>query len=135
MDELRVMHEEGDRFRILLGDHEVVVDQPVSAGGTDEGPTPTDLFVASIASCSAFYAGRFLRRHGVDPAGLEVVYRFSMGQRPSRVAAIDLEVRTPPLSDGLDERLRAVVEHCTVTNSLAEAPDIRLALGSIARAR
>jgi putative redox protein len=133
MEALRVVHEEGDRFRIRIGDHDVVVDQPISAGGSDDGPTPTDLFVASIASCSAFYAGRFLRRHGIDPAGLEIAYTFRMGERPARVDGVDLELRTPPLPDGLEERLRAVVEHCTVTNSLAAPPEIRLAFASAAR--
>jgi putative redox protein len=133
MDELRVVHEEGDRFRLHVGGHEVVVDQPLSAGGTETGPTPTDLFVASLAACSAFYAGRFLRRHGIDPAGLEIGYTFRMGQRPARVEAVDLELRTPPLGEGLDERLRAVVEHCTVTNSLASPPVINLELRALAQ--
>jgi putative redox protein len=133
MGKQRVVLEEGDRFRLQMGDHDVVVDQPFSAGGTDAGPTPTDLFVASVAACSAFYAGRFLRRHGIDPAGLEVGYTFRMGRRPARVEAVDLELRTPPLPEGMDQRLRAVVEHCTVTNSLANPPAIDLELRTLAR--
>jgi putative redox protein len=135
MDELRVVLEEGDRFRLDLGDHELVVDQPLSAGGTDAGPTPTDLFVASLAACSAFYAGRFLRRHGIDPTGLEVGYAFRMGRRPARVEVVDLELRTPTLPPGMDRRLRAVVEHCTVTNSLASPPAINLELKGLAPSR
>jgi putative redox protein len=39
-------------------------------GGGDVGPTPTELFVAGLASCVAFYARRYLRRHDIDAEGL-----------------------------------------------------------------
>ncbi len=47
----------GDQYEIRIGDHTVTVDQPVDNGGTDTGPTPTDLFVASLASCAAHSRG------------------------------------------------------------------------------
>jgi organic hydroperoxide reductase OsmC/OhrA len=34
--------------------------------------TPTELFAASLAACVAFYAGRFLRRHGLTADWLRV---------------------------------------------------------------
>jgi putative redox protein len=124
--EIRVSHDGGDRYRIAIGEHEVIVDQPVSAGGADSGPTPTDLFVASLASCTAHYAGRFLARHGIDAAGLEVSATFESGGRPNRVSDVELRLVVPSLPEGEDDRLRAVVEHCTVKNSIAEPPSIEL---------
>jgi uncharacterized OsmC-like protein len=41
----------------------VLVHQPMADGGQD-GATPTELLVASLASCIAFYAGRCLLRDG-----------------------------------------------------------------------
>jgi uncharacterized OsmC-like protein len=125
-EEIRVRHEGGDRYRIEVGGHEVVVDQPVSAGGTDTGPTPTDLFVGTLAACTAHYAGRFLARHGVDAAGLEVGATFGVGDRPARVTDVDLRLVVPGLPEPMEDRLRAVVEHCTVKNSVAVAPTIEL---------
>src|SRR5579859_2973035 len=55
----------GFAYLISIGEHELVVDQPVEDGGEDLGPTPTDLFVAGLASCAAYYAGRFLARRGI----------------------------------------------------------------------
>jgi len=63
----------------------VVTDQPHDAGGDDVGPTPTELFVTSLASCVGFYAERFLRRHRLPVEGLRVECEFEMGERPSRV--------------------------------------------------
>lgn len=121
----------GDAYAIRVRGHELVVDQPAGDGGTDTGPTPTELFAASLASCVAFYAGRFLQRHGVPAGGLGVRCAFHMAEdRPARVARIDLAVDLP---DGFPaarrEALRRVVERCTIQNTLREPPDVHLAVG------
>ena len=130
MATLSVHADGGDRYSIRMGRHTIAVDQPEEAGGTDAGPTPTDLFVASLASCAAHYAGRFLRRHGISSDGLEVTCAFEMAtDRPARVGTISLDVCVPEgMPHDLDDRLRAVIEHCTVKNSIAAPPTIELLL-------
>jgi uncharacterized OsmC-like protein len=123
---IRVRHDGGDRYLIEVAGHEVRVDQPLAAGGTDTGPTPTDLFVGTVAACTAHYAGRFLARHGIDPTGLEVSAAFVVGDRPARVTGIDLRLIVPGLPEDMEERLRAVVERCTVKNSIVTPPAIAL---------
>jgi putative redox protein len=66
---LTVAHRGGDRFRIRGRGHEIDVDQPVGDGGEDTAPTPTELFVAGLASCVVFYARRYLARHGLSATG------------------------------------------------------------------
>lgn len=36
--------------------HKIVIDQPTQAGGTDEGPTPLEYFLFSLAGCIASIA-------------------------------------------------------------------------------
>ncbi len=131
--DIHVHHESGDRYRVEIGTHEVIVDQPDTG---DAGPTPTDLFVASLAACVAHYAGRFFARHGVDPDGFTVDTSFSMAaDRPARVARIDLRLRLPrAFPDDLRGRLAAVVDHCTVHNSITTPPEVRVELRSEAAA-
>jgi putative redox protein len=130
VSDIHVEHVRGDQFLVKVGGHSVLVDQPEEAGGEDRGPTPTELWVAGLAACVAFYAGRFLRRHGVDASTLAVDTDFAMSEeRPARVMAISIAVRVP---DGVSaERRRAlqrVVEHCTVHNSMADPPEVRIEL-------
>jgi uncharacterized OsmC-like protein len=107
----------------------VTVDQPVDAGGEGTGPTPTELFVAGLAGCVAHYARRYLSRHGLDDAGLEVVAGYTMGGRPARVLDIGVQL-TPPRSLPAERRdaFLAVASHCTVHNSLTQPPAVTIAL-------
>jgi putative redox protein len=133
MAHLEVVRESGVRFRAELGGHALRFDQPVAAGGSDAGPTPTDVFVASLAGCVAYYAERFLHRHGIAAEGLRVVTDFTMAQHPSRVGAIELSVIVPAgVPDELRAPLLAVAEHCTVHNSITTAPDVRIDLARAA---
>jgi uncharacterized OsmC-like protein len=132
MADVEVLHEAGDRFRVRIRSHELTVDQPVDDGGGDAGPTPTELFVAGLASCVAFYAERFLARHGLPMDGLAVECDYAFAQdRPARVRSIELRVVLPDAFPGAKRAaLQAVVEHCTVHNSIVHAPDISIILGT-----
>lgn len=121
---LHVRHLGLDRFSIRIRGHEVLVDQPVADGGRDSGPTPTELYVASLASCVAFYGSRFMRRHAI-PGPIDVTARWTMGERPARVAAIELDV-TAPIPAEKRARFSSVIEHCTVHNSFACPPDVSI---------
>lgn len=120
----------GESYRASSRGHELTVDQPLDAGGNDLGPTPVDLFVASLATCIAFYAGRYLTRHGVPRDGLRVDTEFGMAEdRPARVAHIRMRLTTPPgLTEPQKKALLAVVDHCTVHNSLRQPPDVQVEL-------
>lgn len=109
-------------FAVFVRDH----DQPVVAGGDDDGPTPVELFVSSLAACVAYYAGRFLQRHQLPCEGLRVRAEFDMADdRPARVAAVRMRILLPvPLSQVRRRALCAVVNHCTVHNSLRRPPEI-----------
>ena len=126
---LRVEHRGGDQFDINVRGHVVRVDQAVKDGGDDTAPTPTELFIASLASCVAFYARRYLARHNLPTEGLAVEATFEMGARPARVSGIDIRLIVP---DGVPaerlDPLLAVATHCTVHNTLATTPEVSITL-------
>lgn len=129
--EVSVGHIDGDVYEIHVRGHHLTVDQPVEAGGTDKAPTPTELFAASLAACVAFYAGRYLDRHGDDRTGLRVHADFDMAtDRPARVGAIQITIQ-PPAGFPTERipALTAVVGHCTVHNTLMDPPEVTIAVG------
>ncbi|MFF4548566.1 OsmC family protein [Streptomyces sp. NPDC001435] len=127
---LEVTHVEQDAYTVDVRGHRLRVDQPPEAGGTDTAPTPTELFAASLATCVAFYAGRYLHRHGLPRAGLRVRTEFTMAtDRPARVASLQVVVVPPPeLPEERRAALLAVASHCTVHNTLHQPPEIDIAL-------
>ena len=129
MGTLTVAHEGDDHFTVAVRGHVLHVDQPVEDHGSDLGPTPVDLFVSALASCVAHYARRYLRRHELPTEGLRVDASWESVSSPSRVGWIRLVITLP---DGVpDERrkpLLAVASHCTVHNSIVQAPDIDVTL-------
>jgi len=128
--EMDVRFVAGESYEVSVRGHQVLADQPADAGGQDTAPTPTELFVASLATCVAFYAGRYLTRHGYSRDGLAVSAGFDMASdRPARVSGIRLTVRAPAdLPAGRRPALRAVVSHCTVHNSLTSPPPVAIDL-------
>ncbi|MFA3872601.1 OsmC family protein [Streptomyces sp. MMCC 100] len=117
----------GDAFEMRVRGHVLTVDQPRAEGGRDTAPTPVELFVASVASCTAHYAGRYLDRHGLSRDGLTVQADFRMADdRPARVAALSMTVHAPSLPAERLAAMRAVVSHCTVSNTLADAPEVQV---------
>ena len=131
-----VRHVDGDAYAITAREHQVLTDQPVADGGSDAAVTPTELLVASLASCVAFYTGRYLLRHGLDRAGLAVAAEFAMAaDRPARVGAVRLRIIVPGgVPAQRTDALLAVASHCTVHNTLRQEPDVSIELAGAVRA-
>ncbi len=123
---IAVSWERGERYRIDTRGHSFFVDQPESGRGQDSAVNPTELFVSSLVACVAFYAGRFLDRHGVARDGLVVTSDWAMApDRPARVGAITITVTPPPgLPPDRVAAMLAVARACTVHNSISHAPEI-----------
>jgi putative redox protein len=134
MPNLNVTHQAGDRFQLRVRGHRLTCDQPLADGGDDQGPTPTELFVGSLAACVGFYARRFLARHDLDTTGLRVEAAYTMSpDRPARVDTITLRLLVPgPLAPTRRRVLLAVVDHCTVHNSIRTPPEVRITLAETA---
>jgi len=124
---VRVRHREGDRFDVSIRDHTVTVDQPVGEGGQNLGPSPLELFVASLASCVAHYARRYLALHNLDATGLSVEACYDLASRPARVGEISIGVHPPPgLSPAHRDAMLSVARHCTVHNTLLTPPEVTI---------
>ena len=126
---IAVTHASGEAYVITTRGHTILADQPADAGGGDAAATPTELLVASLASCVAYYAGRYLARHGLQRDGLQVVAEFTMAaDRPARVGAVRLHITAPGVPAKRQAGLLAVASHCTVHNTLRQEPDVTIAL-------
>ena len=59
-----VVHGSARSFRqeIVTGKHNLVADEPVSAGGSDAGPDPYDYLLTALGVCTSITVGLYARR-------------------------------------------------------------------------
>ncbi|TMR95446.1 OsmC family protein [Nonomuraea basaltis] len=128
-ERIEVTHAGGEAYAISVRQHTLLVDQPPDVDGDDSAATPTELFVASLASCVAFYAGRYLSRHGLPRDDLRVTAEFSMAtDRPVRVGDVRLRVSALGVPEQRRAGLLAVASHCTLHNTLHQPPQVSIEL-------
>jgi uncharacterized OsmC-like protein len=112
----------GYQAKVTAGRFEILVDEPVTAGGEDAGPQPTDYFLASLASCFVLAMAWSARKHGLElpPLTVNVTGTYD-GPRFSAIA-IDVVVALP------DDQAKRLIESaervCYVTNTLRSQPAI-----------
>jgi uncharacterized OsmC-like protein len=115
------------RAVVKTGDHEIIVDEPESSGGTDTGPQPTDLFLASIASCFTLAMAYAANKSGVELPDLSV--RAVGTYEGLKFTRIELVIVSAVPRGVLEELISVAESVCYVTNTLRDAPEIRIELG------
>jgi putative redox protein len=119
-------HLDGKRFETVVGRHRIITDQPVSSGGTDTGPTPPELLLASLGSCAGHYAVEYLRARSLPLTGLEIRVFAEKGASPARLALFRVEVSLPGIDERHREGLLRAVNACLIHNTLKAGPEIEI---------
>ena len=113
---------------IAVGRHQLTCDEPAEVGGTDTGPTPYDLLLAALGSCTSMTVAMYARRKRWP---LEAV---TVRLRHSKIHAADCEAcetkegwldhieraveLTGVLSDDQRARLLDIANKCPVHRTL-----------------
>jgi putative redox protein len=108
----------GFAHRVEVDGHELTVDEPEEAGGTDTGPSPTRLMTASLAACTSITVVMYAERKGWDVGDIEVTAEFQGGPR-GEPARFEVNVRLPSaLDEDQVERLKVIAGKCPVHRTL-----------------
>jgi len=62
----------GFRVDIQAGNHKMIIDQPKSGGGNDEGPNPLDVLLFSLGGCLGTVAAIIAKQEGINLRGFEM---------------------------------------------------------------
>jgi len=124
----------GTKFEVVARGHRVICDQPIDNGGSDEGMTPPEFLLASLATCAGYYAAQYLKTRGLPADRLKVRVTAEKATQPARLASFEIDVTAP----GLDERHEAgvlrAVKACLIHNTLLGGPHIDVMLnGAVSR--
>jgi putative redox protein len=98
------------------GRHTIVTDEPEHLGGTDQGPAPHELLVATLASCIATMIAMYAQNRGWDIGETAVDVDYDAESSPRRFS---IEVHLPSdLTRDQRRRLERVTETCPVRRAL-----------------
>ena len=103
---------------IRAGRHRLTADEPGSRGGTDTGPAPYELLLASLAACTAITLRMVAVRKGWELGSIHVdleLHKDAKGGSDRITRAISL---TGPLDDRQKATLADVAERTPVTKTI-----------------
>jgi putative redox protein len=99
--------------------HEISVDEPETAGGTNAGMMPTEVFCVAVASCYCLALAHVATKRSLDLPGLSVTVRAERAGSELRYGRLVVQAR----ADVPDELLAGLIEParrvCWVSNTLA----------------
>jgi uncharacterized OsmC-like protein len=112
----------GYRCHVPVRGHEIVVDEPPSAGGTDTGPMPTEVFLASLASCFTLSVYHAARKRSIALPDLEV--RASGVYEGLRFAQLRVDVYSSHPREELEQLIEPAIRTCYVSQTLKHQPEV-----------
>jgi len=122
--------------KIAVGRHNLVADEPVSAGGSDAGPDPYDYLLSALGVCTSMTVGLYARRHQFPLENITVSLSHSRihamdceecATKEGMLDRIDVEIElTGPLTAEQHAKLMEIAAKCPVHRTLTSEINIRL---------
>lgn len=129
MDEFRVGFPGGRKVDVHMEGMVIHTDQPVKDGGQGSAPTPSQLFLASIASCAGYYALIFCEKRGIDTRGMGLEMRLAKDDTTKLIRTMTLVLTLP---DHFPEKYRPAIlkamDACWVKKHLVDPPRIEMVI-------
>jgi putative redox protein len=118
------------KFEVAARGHRVICDQPLDNGGSDEGMSPPEFLLASLATCAAYYAAQYLKTRKLPAEDLQVRVSVEKAAQPARLASFRIEVTAPALDERHQAGILRAARACLIHNTLLGLPSIEIAVNA-----
>ena len=118
----------GMRVEAEYRGHTIRTDQSEASGGDGSAPSPFDLFLASLGTCTGYYVLAFCRKRDIPTDEIELTMGRVLNDENHLIERIDIVVHLP---ESFPERyVNACIKsasQCTVKKHLQDPPEIAIA--------
>ena len=121
---------DGQQLKASFGDHEIISDQSVSAGGKAEYPEPFDYFLASMPLCAAFYIRKFCQSRDISTDGIKISQNNeNIDDNDKYKKKLTVSVELPEtFPKKYHKALLAAANTCTVKRVVQASPEIEVTI-------
>ena len=108
----------------------IQTDQSVKDGGDNSAPTPSDLFFASLGTCSGLYALRFCENRKINTENLRISLELQSHPKTHMVEKIKFKISlSPDFPEKYTPALIKSMNLCYVKKHLEQPPEFEFELG------
>jgi putative redox protein len=122
-------------LKVIARGHGLICDQPSDEGGSNAGMSPSELLLASVASCAAYHAAQYLDTRGLSARQLTVRVNADKASQPSRLTSFRIDITVPGLNERHQAAIVRSVKTCLIPNTLSLGPAIEVSMNATASAR
>ena len=107
---------DGFKIAMVSRGHQIMADEPTEIGGSDKGAKPSELLLASLASCKLITLRMYAERKGWELGEITIALRYLEKGEPTLV---EKKIRfSQPLSQDQTKRLVEISGRCPVAKML-----------------
>ena len=128
---------EGLQSNVTVRNHKIVVDEPTSFGGKDEGPSPVELILAALGSCQEITYKAFATALGINLESVSVKLKAKLDLKG--FLAIDdntrpgfqnidgtVDIKSSSSKAEIRKLIQVVDQHCPVLDILTKGVPVKL---------
>lgn len=103
--------------------HLIKTDQPLISGGQNSAPSPFELFLASIGTCTGIYVKSFCDNRKIPTDNIKIIQTSEYDEETGLPVNIKLDIKIPAdFPEKYKEAVISVAELCKVKKTIAAQP-------------
>ena len=117
----------GKKVETQLQDYTIITDRPEKSGGEGTAPSPVDLFLTSIGTCTGFNVMDFCKERNIPTENINLQLTWNRNQESRMIEHIQIDINLPAeFPEKYAQAVKRAADQCTVKKHLHQPPEIDL---------